>query len=175
LKNRIPGRLKRAFSCFLVAWAYVGASFAYEPQISIGAGVSQLEDRWRYSGSMEFYNENLMLGGFLGMWPRLDVDTDGSRHALFANIFTVAGIVNAEYGYTHGLGHTVGLEFNSRFIPAVFIPKLSQRGERIVRDLEIFFRVHRQFENGNRFYQTGVKLVFHFPGFKVVTEESESN
>ena len=161
---------KQAFVLLLLSLSMAQAAYAYEPQISVGLSASQREEVIRYGASLEFYNENIMIGNFLGLWPRLEMDSETEQHALFLNAFTLAGIVNLEYGYTTGYGHSYGVEINSRFIPAVFIPILSANGDRLARSLEVFFRMHRPFTGSGSFYQTGLKLVFHFPGFKFSDE-----
>jgi hypothetical protein len=156
------------FLVLLICWA--PSIYAYEPQFSLGIVGSQRADEYRYGIYTEYFHEKMMAGNLLGFWPRLEYDTNGSDHALFVNTLTLFGMANLEYAYSKQDGealHSYGIELNTRFIPAVLLNFYSMRGDRIVRDIEIFGRVHNYINSDGRLYQIGVKLGFYFPGFKV--------
>ena len=157
----------------VVLIAFSSVVFAYEPQFTVGGGVAKRGDAYRYNVESEFYSENLMVGSLFGIWPRLELDSDGDAPSLFLNCLTFAGIANLEYGYSSGFAdgpHSYGVEFNSRFIPAVLFPQISARGDRLVRNIEFYYRIHQFFGSDRRFKQIGVRLTFHFPGFKISEE-----
>lgn len=158
----------------VVLLVFSAVVFAYEPQFTLGGGVAKRDNTFRYNVESEFYTENLMVGSLFGIWPRLELDSDGNAHSLFLNYLTFAGIANLEYGYSNGFAdgpHSYGVEFNSRFIPAVLLPQITTRGDRLVRNIEFYYRIHQFFGSDKRFKQFGIRLTFHFPGFKISEEK----
>lgn len=160
----------RRFLLLVVLLGVIPGVQAYESQFTVGMGAANRYDVVRYNVEAEYYTESLMMGSLMGIWPRLEYETDGDAHSLYANMFTFAGVINFEYAYSSGYAdgpHSYGIELNSRFLPAVLIPQLSMRADRLVRNLEVFYRMHRFLGSERGFKQIGLRLTFHFPGFKI--------
>ena len=162
--------VSRYLLVFTVCWLSATSVYAYEPQFSVGLVGAEREEIYRYGMYAEYFHEKLFFGSMIGIWPRLEYDTDGNNHAVYVNSLSLFGMANFEYGYSaqDGKGlHSYGIELNSRFIPAALMSFYSMRDNRLVRDVEFFARAHNYINAKGRLYQIGVKLGFYFPGFNM--------
>ena len=163
-------RTKKHLIVFIVCMLSTTSAYAYDPQFSVGLSGSERAEEYRYGAYAEYFNEKMFMASTLGLWPRIEYDTDGNNHALFINSLSLFGMVNLEYAYSSQSGeklHSYGVELNSRFIPAALMQFYSMRANRLVRDIEFFGRVHNYINTDGRFYQVGLKLGFYFPGFNM--------